>query len=265
MIGDQKKLFIITKTGEIIQRDHEMIKMNVKISPILALLVVLGAAGMAEGAATLRVCDCRACGCQYLSIQEAIDIATPGDTVLVRSGSFIGNINVTKPITLRGERWKGLGLPIINADGNGSCITVSADGVRVESIRVTDSGNESVDAGIRVLSNNVTIVNNIASGNRGAGIILEGSSNSTVLANVVSENAVGVFLYNSADNLLTNNRLFNNTVLDAFDDGKNRWDDGTVGNYYGSFNCTDEDGDEICDSVYEIPGGSSIDAQTIVG
>ncbi len=56
---------------------------------------------------------------------------------------------------------------------------------------------------------------------------------------------------------------------DAFDDGINRWNDGSVGNYYGSFNCTDYNNDTICDqitnAVFNIPGGSSVDLIPKVG
>ena len=240
-----------------------MIEKNVKLVSGLVLLVILMAVGMAQGAATLKVCECRACGCQYLSIQEAIDRANPGDIVLVRSGTFQGNINVTKPIVLSGDRWRG-DLPLINAEGNGSAITVSVDGATVENIRVINSGNESGDAGIRVVSNNNTIRNNVASDNGGSGIILEGAKGCTVNANIARDNARGISFLNSGDNVLFNNRLYNNTELDAFDDGLNRWDDGAVGNYYGSFNCTNENNDTICDSVYNIPGGASVDALPLV-
>ncbi|MGC9514194.1 right-handed parallel beta-helix repeat-containing protein [Methanocrinis sp.] len=240
-----------------------MIRREIKLISGLALLVILMAVGMAQGA-DLRVCDCRACGCQYLSIQEAIERASPGDTVLVRSGYFHGNVNVSKPIILRGEKWHGGDIPLIDADGNGSCITVSADGATVKNMRVTNSGNESGNAGIRVVSNGSTISDNIASENGGSGIILEGATNCTVYANVATNNSFGIALLGSEENLLFNNRLFNNTE-DAFDDGQNRWDDGLVGNYYGTFNCTDENNDTICDSAYNISGGASVDALAQVG
>ena len=240
-----------------------MISKKVKLASGVALLAIL-AVGMAQGAATLVVCDCRACGCQYLSIQEAIDVAGAGDTVLVRSGNFHGNIDVSKPIILRGEMWKGRDLPLIDADGNGSCITVSADGATVENMRVVNSGGQPGDAGIRVVSDDDAIRNNFASGNGGAGIILEGSKNCTVNDNVAADNSRGIRLTNSEGNVLFNNRLYNNTE-DAFDDGKNRWDDGAKGNYYATFDCVDENNDTICDSICPIPGGESVDAFPLVG
>ncbi len=230
----------------------------------LALLVILIAAGTAQGA-DLKVCECQACGCQYLSIQEAINASSPGDTVLVRSGTFHGNINLSKPIVLRGEHWHGGDIPLINADGNGSCITVTADGAVVESIVVTNSGNASGDAGIRVVSNETTIRSNTARGNGGPGMILEGARNCTLSGNIAANNSRGICLLRSSDNLLFNNKLYNNTEFDAFDEGQNRWDDGSRGNYYGSFNCTDEDNDTICDLGFNISGGASFDAHPLVG
>ena len=241
-----------------------MIQINRTTASGLAILVILIAIGMAQGA-DLKVCECQACGCQYLSIQEAINVSNPGDTVLVRSGTFHGNINVSKPIVLKGEQWHGGDFPLINADGNGSCITVTADGASVVAIKVTNSGNASGDAGIRVVSNNSTIRSNTARENAGPGIILEGARNCTLSGNNAANNSVGICLSNSSDNLLFNNRLYNNTEVDAFDDGQNRWDDGSVGNYYGSFNCTDENNDTICDLACNISGGSNVDAHPLVG
>ncbi|AET64884.1 right-handed parallel beta-helix repeat-containing protein [Methanothrix harundinacea] len=245
-----------------------MIQRDFSIPSAVALIAILIAGGMASGAATLKVCECKACGCQYFSIQEAIDIASPGDVVLVRSGTFSGNVNVTKPIVLRGEMWHGGDLPLINAQGNGSCITVNADGAVVDKMRVTNSGNLSGDAGIQVQSNNCTITSNIASGNGGSGIILVGARNCTLRGNTVSNNTVGILLTNSADNLVFNNRLYNNTDMDAFDDGVNLWNDGAIGNHYSSFNCTDLNNDTICDvivnAVFAIPGGGSIDDLPLV-
>jgi parallel beta-helix repeat protein len=258
-----EKLFYNPRDGRNNREGDGMIT-NVKPASGFALLVILMVAGMAQGANTLVVCDCRACGCQYLSIQEAIDVASPGDTVLVRSGDFHGNIAVTKPIIIKGEKWKGRDLPLINADGNGSGITVSVDGATVENMRVTNSGGDSGDAGIRVVGSGITIRDNYAFGNGGAGIYLEEARNCTVFANVAESNSRGIGLINSEENVLFNNRLYNNSE-DAFDDGENRWDDGVVGNDYASFSCIDENNDTICDSVYQIPGGASVDALPLVG
>ncbi|MDQ3418965.1 MAG: hypothetical protein M3541_09310, partial [Acidobacteriota bacterium] len=73
---------------------------------MLLSLVVFGYATVA-GAATLRVC---ASGCQFSDLQQAIDAAAPGDTILLRAGeTFIGNVILpSKPassawITIRSD------------------------------------------------------------------------------------------------------------------------------------------------------------------
>jgi len=208
----------------------------VKAAGGIFILILLLISGLGQ-ANTVRVCECRACGCNYLDIQEAIDAVQPGDTVLVRSGNFKANVNVTKPVNLIGQCWHEGDLPLIDANGTGSAITVSADGVTVDSIIVVNSGNETGDAGIKVVSNNNTFSNNVA-----------------------HDNFYGICLLNSSNNVLSLNRLFNNIESNAFDNGENQWDDGIVGNYYGNITwCIDQNNDSICDSAYNISGGPSLD------
>ena len=76
------------------------------IRRVLLCVFVLGAAVGAD-AATLRVC---ASGCQFSDLQQAIDAASPGDTILLRAGeTFVGNITLrAKPsssawITIRSD------------------------------------------------------------------------------------------------------------------------------------------------------------------
>ena len=55
-------------------------------SVFLSLVCLLAA--RAAGAATLRVC---ATGCDYATLQPAIDAAVPGDTIVLRAGeTFVG-------------------------------------------------------------------------------------------------------------------------------------------------------------------------------
>src|SRR5660398_39633 len=84
---------------------------------MLALLL----AGSA-GASTLTVNASG--GANYTRIQDAIDNASDGDTILVYSGTYYENVNVNRQLILR-----GIGMPVVNASGSGSAITLSADGI----------------------------------------------------------------------------------------------------------------------------------------
>jgi WD40 repeat protein len=62
-------------------------------------LFVAAWAGLAQGA-TWVVCPT---DCPYASVAEAVAAAAPGDTILVRPGTYSGDLWVTKPLHLRGE------------------------------------------------------------------------------------------------------------------------------------------------------------------
>jgi len=109
--------------------------------------------------------------------------------------------------------------------------------------------------------NNILLDNHIHD-NQLSGIELQDSGNNTVTGNNASDNrGRGIFLTNSHNNVIYRNCFADNNEYDAYDDGTNTWDDGVAGNYYGDFVTVEgcKDGDGICDSAYEIPGGSSLD------
>lgn len=79
--------------------------MRVYIYRIIAILLLVGFAQ----AATLTVCPS---GCEYSSIQAAIDAASPGDIILVHSGGYKEQVFVNKDITLEGVDTGG-GAPVV--------------------------------------------------------------------------------------------------------------------------------------------------------
>ena len=134
----------------------------------------------------------------YTTIQEAIDNASSGDEIHVDSGTYYENVNVTKQLTLR-----GIGMPVVNAGGSGSAITLAADGISLEGFTATQGY-----IGIEVASNNNTLSGNNAS-NNGDGIFLFVSSNNTLSGNNASNNNIGTSLYVSSNNMLSGNNASN--------------------------------------------------------
>ena len=140
----------------------------------------------------------------YTKIQWAIDNATDGDTIIVKSGTYNENVNVTKQLILRGVD-TGTGKPVVDAGGSGSAITLSADGTTLDGFKVINSGDYPY-AGIKVTSNNNTITANNASNNDYSGIYLDYSSNNNITGNNASNNDDdGIFLYKSNSNTITGN------------------------------------------------------------
>lgn len=197
------------------------------------------------------------------SIQAAIYAAIAGDTVQVNGGTYYEHLNVNKQIALL-----GLNMPLLDATASGSAIVLSADGVFLKGFRTINSGrwpfDGSEEAGIKVVSNNNIIEDNNASNNFNGIFIIHGNNN-TIIKNTASGNlGFGIKLTNCQGNTIFKNNFDRNYKTNAYDDGANHWDNGTIGNHYSDFDsaaqgCKDTDGNGVCDSSHAIPGGLSTD------
>ena len=157
-------------------------------------------------------------GTDYTTIQAAIDDANPGDEIYVDSGTYYENVVVNKRLTLRGID-TGAGMPVVDAGGSGSAITLAADGIRLEGFTATGgasywTGSYYYDgAGIKVTSNdNILIGNNADSNVNNYGIWLYSYSRNNILSgNNASNNDVGIVLWQfSSNNALSGNNANSN-------------------------------------------------------
>lgn len=223
-----------------------------RVALLLAALALINSTALAA----LTVCQS---GCSFTSIQVAIDAAKDGDTIEVQSGTYFEHVDIRKSLNIFGVN-NGSGMPLVNASGYGSAITISADNVTLSGFNVTDSGHCGCgNAGISVLSSNNTVTKNVAQGNK-YGIRCTGNYN--------------LFMLNDADG----------NEIDVYDGGlNNTWDEGPgpisylasifgwgpKGNHYGDYDqpsegCLDKNRDQICDSPRNITGGSSVDRYPLI-
>jgi parallel beta-helix repeat protein len=135
------------------------------------------------GCATNTYTVCPSGGCNYTSIQDAIDAAQLGDTIEVHSGTYYENVNVSQQLILRGNDTGG-GKPVVDASGSGTAITLNANGVTVDGFTAINASSWSM-AGILVYSNNNIVINNTANSNNWYGIFLSSSSNNTIANNTM--------------------------------------------------------------------------------
>ena len=121
------------------------------------------------------------------SIRQAIALAMPGDTVLVRPGIYReGNIIIEKPVVLIGENY-----PTLDGESKYEILTVHTNGAVIQGLKFIDTGMGSMNdkAAIKILdSKNIRILNNKFE-NAFFGIYLANSSNCWIENNELKSNA----------------------------------------------------------------------------
>jgi len=136
------------------------------------------------------------------SLQAAIDEANPGDTILVERGVYRGGVNVTKSLHL-----EGIDMPVVDANGNGSAIVLSAPEITLEGFVLTNSSGWD-EAGIKVVSKRTRIFRNRADYND-RGLYLSGTENNVSENKIVYNHVVGIAFNDANNNTISDNDVRN--------------------------------------------------------
>ncbi len=134
------------------------------------------------------------------SLQRAVDAATADDTVFVQAGTFTGDVEITKTLTLDGAQ-AGVD-PVGGRAGAESVIT----GAGITAPIAIDSGVNNVTI------NGFTIDSPMSgSGSDNAGIFTNGSTGVTIDYNIIQDNTTGIAIGGSAGSI-TDNVIQDNNV-----------------------------------------------------
>jgi len=126
---------------------------------VLSLILVLGGDG-AE-AETITVDDDG--GADYYNIQDALNAANAGATVMVFQGTYQENIVISKSVTLQGN---GSDFSKIDGGGNGNVILVDSDNVTISGFTLTNS-KSGHNAGFFTINSSVTVLDCVSELNKG--------------------------------------------------------------------------------------------------
>ncbi|CAD6491419.1 MAG: Cell surface glycoprotein [Candidatus Argoarchaeum ethanivorans] len=169
------------------------------------------------------------------TIQQAVNNASEGDTIIVRDGTYNENVDVGKSyLTIRSEN--GSANCIVNASNSNDHVFdvqqnyVNISGFTVEnateypkagiylngrqhcSISSNNASNNYYGIYLYSSSNNNTLTNNTASNNYYGIRLYQSSNNNTLTNNTASNNDYGIYLeYSSNNNTLTNNNASSNS------------------------------------------------------
>jgi len=162
----------------------------------------------------------------YPTIQEAVNAASPGDTVYVRAGTYYEHVVVNKAVSLIGEDKNAT---IIDGNETGIVVKIGwtirrIDHVILSGFTIRRSGNQWIhlpvmvsypESGIFLREVKESVIgNNIIIDNLG-GVTLHRSPSNVVKNNLIMNNEYGVTLSSageeSVDNVILENTIANNT------------------------------------------------------
>jgi len=144
----------------------------------------------------------------YPTIQNAINHANIGDIIYVHEGIYYENVIVNKSVLLFGE---DPDLVIIDGNGTGNVITISAGNAIIMGFTIRNSGTNVGDSGVCIglSAGNVITNNKIMDNNNGIGLFT--TSKNTISNNIISNNHEGIFIQASIENMVLNNTISKNT------------------------------------------------------
>jgi parallel beta-helix repeat protein len=161
-----------------------------------------------KASSTTWIVDIRPEQGNFTSIQEAINAANPGDTILVHNGTYYENLVINKSLTLIGENRD---YTILNGSKTDNVILIKASSVSVRRFVITGGGGLYYSSGIYVESSwgNIICDNKLIDNIRG--ISLYRSRNNTIHNNIImARHFDGIFLYSSTNNLISDNTISSN-------------------------------------------------------
>jgi nitrous oxidase accessory protein NosD len=182
-----------------------------------SLALTLASAALTE-AATIRVPQ------DATTIQQGINVAASGDTVLVAPGTYFENINfVGKAITVQSEQ--GPQVTIIDGHNTfGPIVTFQSGETQVSRLSGfrLQNGRASFGAGIFIQSASPTVDGNIITHNEadaGAGVLMTASAaviqNNQIIenrANSSTDGGGGMLIHNTTAARISGNSILNNSV-----------------------------------------------------
>ena len=144
----------------------------------------------------------------FASIQDAINVSSAGDRIIVYAGTYSETITITHKLDLFGEDKT---LTTITGSESGNRITITAANVNISHFKIKNCGNGINNAVININSGYTIITDNIIQNGRENGIYLNNCDNNIIYDNIITtNNANGIWLNNADDNYITYNTITNN-------------------------------------------------------
>jgi len=186
----------------------------------------------------------------FLTIQEAINNASSGDTIFVHNGTYYENLVVNKSVSLVGEYRD---FTIIEGNRTGNVINITVNDVDIMGLTIKESGTNLYDSGIHVEHSSGNIISQNTITDNANGISFYSSSNNVVSDNIILNNYYsGISLSYSSSNVVSGNTILNNyySGISFYSSSNNVVSDNTLQNNY--------DGISLSSSSNNVVSGNAI-------
>ncbi|HYG91645.1 MAG TPA: nitrous oxide reductase family maturation protein NosD [Azospirillum sp.] len=170
-------------------------------------------------------------------LQPLVDATPPGGTLVLEPGIYAGPVIITRTMTLDGG-----GTATVDNGGRGTVVTIDANGVTVQSLRIVNSGHmqDVVDSGILVRGRYNVVKDNVLE-NCLFGVNLQQADHNVVRRNRIGarstelgERGDAIRLWYSMDNLVQDNQATGTRDLSIAYSNNNRIvGNRSVGGRYG--------------------------------
>ena len=142
-------------------------------------------------------------------IQDAIDVSTSGDRILVYAGTYSETITINHNLDVFGE---DKDLTIITGTDSGDRITILASNVNISHFTIQNCGSLNNNAVILINSGYTTITDNEIKSGAKHGIYVNNCDNNIIYDNVIkSNNGDGIYVNNSDSNFIAYNSITSNS------------------------------------------------------
>jgi nitrous oxidase accessory protein len=137
----------------------------------------------------------------FSSIQAAIDAATIGDTIYVRTGYYYEHVVVNKQVKLMGENKTS----IIDGNSTGDVVTVSANNVEISGFTIQNSGRRIVTGVLPPLGpSGFPVYEGMC------GVYLYGCTGSNISGNIIVNNFAGLNIESASNVIVSKNQIMSN-------------------------------------------------------
>lgn len=133
----------------------------------------------------------------HSTIQEAIDNATEGDTILIANGTYYEDLIVNKTLSIKGNSTSGVR---IMGSGEGPVITIISSWVNLTGVTVTGAATDPGDDGILIDEVDHCIISDVRINGSNIGINLEDADHCSIINCSLVDNNIGIYSSNGDDN-----------------------------------------------------------------